>query len=167
MKKFTPDLYYKNIFEINYKKLKKDKIKYIFFDVDNTILPYTTSNVSKEVKDLFNKLKKDGFVLILMSNSGSKRINKIKDDLKIDAYTSSFKPLKKNYKKVLKKYNKHEIIFVGDQIITDVFGAKRNDLKVILLDRLDNKEPLTTRINRIFERFVIKINKFERGKYYE
>lgn len=171
MNKYMPDYYYNNIFDINYDKLKENNIKYLFFDVDNTILPYTENYPQEKVINLFNKLKKDGFVCILFSNSNSKRIINIKNRLDIDAYTSSMKPLKKNYKKVVKMYKRENSIFIGDQIMTDVFGAKRNNFKVILLDRIDNIEPITTKIWRFLEKKVIKIlNKkynFEKGKYYE
>ena len=41
-----PDAYYKNIYEIDYKELKNIGIKNIFFDVDNTIIPYTEDKVT-------------------------------------------------------------------------------------------------------------------------
>ena len=171
MSKYMPDYYYNNIFDINYKKLKKENIKNIFFDVDNTILTYSNNYPDKKVVDLFDKLKKDGFNCILFSNSNSNRINNIKKSLKIDAITSCMKPLKRKYKYVLKKYKKEECIFIGDQIMTDVLGAKRNGFKVILLDRLDSNEPITTNIWRFIEKRVIRVlNKkynFEKGKYYE
>ena len=80
------------------------------------------------------------------------------------------KPLKKNYKKVLKKYNVNECAFIGDQLMTDVWGAKRNNLFIILVDRIDSKEPFGTKIWRFFERIILKRYKkkniFEKGKYY-
>lgn len=167
MNLFIPDAYYNNVFDINFNKLKKNNFKFIFFDVDNTLLPYTENIPSKKINDLFNKLKKDGFKLILISNSNSSRINNIKTILDVDAYTSSMKPLKKKYKKIIKKYEKEKCVFIGDQIMTDVLGAKRNKLYVVLLDRIDEKEPITTKFWRFLEKIVMKINKFERGKYYE
>ena len=37
MKVFKPNFYSKNIFEINYNKLKDKNIKLLIFDLDNTI----------------------------------------------------------------------------------------------------------------------------------
>ena len=171
MNLFLPDAYYNNIYDINFDKLKENGINYLFFDVDNTILSYKDELPDKNIIKLFNKLKKDGFECILFSNSASHRIDNIKNKLNIDAYTSSMKPLKKNYKKVLKKYNKKECAFIGDQIMTDVLGAKRNGFFVILLDRIDSTEPITTRFWRILENKIIKKlnkkNNFKKGKYYD
>ena len=40
MFKFKPDMYKKDIYEINYEKLQDLGIKYLFFDLDNTIITY-------------------------------------------------------------------------------------------------------------------------------
>lgn len=161
-----PDAYYKNIYEIDYKELKDLGIKNIFFDVDNTIIPYTEDKVTKENIELFNKLKKD-FNLVIVSNSNSNRVNSIIEDLGITGYTSSMKPLNKTYKKIKKVYNTEESIFIGDQFMTDVWGAHKNNFKVILVDRFNDIEPLTTKFWRFLERKVIKKNNFKVGNYYK
>ena len=164
-----PDAYYKDIYEIDYKELKDLGIKNIFFDVDNTIIPYTVNKVTDENIKLFNKLKKD-FNLVIVSNSNSHRINSIIEDLGITGYTSSMKPLNRTYKKIKKVYKTEESIFIGDQFMTDVWGAHKNDFKVILVDRIGNKEPLTTKFWRTLESFVRrKLTKdgFQNGNYYK
>lgn len=171
MNKLKPDMYKKNIYDIDYEKLKKMGKKYIFFDIDNTLISYLENKPTKENKELFLKLKKMGFICFLFSNSPAARVKPFIDDLKIDAYVSSMKPLKKNYKKVLSKYNKDECVFIGDQIMTDVIGAKRNGLFVIFLDRINDDEPMYTRFWRFFEGFILKkYNKKDilvKGKYYD
>ena len=48
-------MYKKNIYEINYEKLKKIGKKYLFFDLDNTIISYLQNKPTKENKILFDK----------------------------------------------------------------------------------------------------------------
>ena len=166
-----PDAYYKNVYEIDYDNLLKKGYKNIFLDVDNTLIPYTENEIRKENKELINKLKKMGFNVVIMSNSMSQRITKIVNDLEVEGYYSSMKPLKKTYKKILKKYKKEECIFIGDQFMTDVLGAKRCGLKVILVDRILNVEPIYTKFWRFFERILLNIykrkNKFIVYRYYD
>ena len=50
MKRIIPDMYKKNIYEINYEKLKKMGKKYLFFDLDNTIISYLQNKPTKENK---------------------------------------------------------------------------------------------------------------------
>ena len=165
-----PDAYYENIHKIDYSKLKKIGIKNIFFDIDNTIIPYKETKIDKKTLKLFKDLKKD-FNVFLFSNSRRKRVLTIAKELKVNAYYTSMKPLKKNYKKITNIFNKKECIFVGDQFLTDVFGAKRNRLKVIFVNKLGKYEPITTRFWRLIEKHYLKkykkMNVFELNSYYD
>lgn len=171
LKKFVPDMYKKNIYEIDYKKLKKMGKEYLFFDLDNTLISYLENKPSKENKKLFDKLKKMGFTIIIFSNSKQSRLNPFKEELNVLTFYGSMKPLKKSYKKILKMYDKDKCVFIGDQIMTDVIGAKRNDLYVIYLDRINENEPIYTKFWRFFEKFVLKNfenkNYLVKGKYYD
>ena len=48
VKRIIPDMYKKNIYEINYEKLKKMGKKYLFFDLDYTIFSYLHNKATKE-----------------------------------------------------------------------------------------------------------------------
>ena len=165
-----PDAYYKSIFDIDYDKLKRIGVINIFLDVDNTIVTYITDNVDIKTKNFINNLK-NNFNIIIVSNSMSKRVLRIAKELDVKGYYSSMKPLKKTYKRILKEYKREESVFVGDQFMTDVLGAKRMKLRVILVDRLLNIEPLVTKFWRLLEGIVIKKNekknKFKRNSYYD
>ena len=68
-------------------------------------------------------------------------------------------------------FKKDECVFVGDQFMTDVFGAKKNNLKVIFVDKLEDYEPITTKFWRLLEKGYLKKYKkkklFELNKYYD
>lgn len=169
---FIPDMYQKSIYTIPYKKLKKRGIKCLLFDLDNTLIPYTMDVPTKEVKDLFLKLEED-FKVIIMSNSGKTRLTPFKEQLNVDVAFSSCKPLKKKYKKIMKIYNYKdtEIAAIGDQLVTDIFGANRNKITSILINPIGETEPVTTKFNRMIERQIykrlLKKGLLEKGKYYE
>ena len=77
MKKFCPKIYQKNIYSINYQKLKKEGIKCLLFDLDNTCIPYKNNKMPKKIKDLFDKLVKMNFKVIIFSNSPKRRLQRI------------------------------------------------------------------------------------------
>ena len=58
MNKYIPDMYYQNIFEIDYKKLVKQNIKLLLFDLDNTIIPDNVKNINDDIRQLFKKNKR-------------------------------------------------------------------------------------------------------------
>ena len=124
MKILTPDMKYKNIYEIEYKKLKENKIKCLLFDLDNTCVGYYEKEPNKKLIDLFTKLKKLDFEIIIFSNATKKRMKPFQS-LPVICHPFSKKPLQGSFKKIIKKYNyqKKEICIIGDQIFTDVLGG--------------------------------------------
>ena len=53
-----PDIYQENIYNINYKKLKKDGIKCLAFDLDNTITEPHSYEINKNTIKLIKDLQK-------------------------------------------------------------------------------------------------------------
>lgn len=172
MNNFIPDIYAKNIYSIDYKKLKERGIKCILFDLDNTIAPLDEKEPSKEIKELFSYIDDLNMKVIILSNSGKERVAPFKEILNVDSCHSSKKPLKHKYKKIMKMFNysDSEVAAAGDQILTDVWGANRAGILSIFLDSLTDKDGIFTRFNRKIERIILnhfsKRGVFERGRYY-
>lgn len=169
---FIPDVYQKSIYTINYKKLKKNGIKCLLFDLDNTIAPYKVTEPDVKVKELFARLEED-FKVIIISNSPKNRIRPFKEKLNVDCAYSSKKPFKTKYKKILELYNFKidEVACIGDQILTDILGANRMGFTSILVNRVAKYETIFTRFNRFFEKFILKKldkkNLLVMGEYYD
>lgn len=173
LNKFIPDIYQKSIYEINYKKLKNIGIKCLIFDLDNTIAPLNNKKPTKKLKDLIEELKDMKFKVIILSNSAKKRVEPFKDILAVDSAYFSFKPLKKKYKKILNIYNfkPNQIAAIGDQLLTDIWGANRMEFTSILVNPIGTTDYAVTKINRFIEPFIYnKLEKKEllkKGVYYE
>ncbi|MDD6879233.1 MAG: YqeG family HAD IIIA-type phosphatase [bacterium] len=171
MNKFIPNDYKKNIFDINYEQLKKNNIKCLVFDLDNTIGLIDEMIISENSLNLLNKLKND-FIVVIISNNTSKRISKFCSE-DIEYVTFAMKPLPKGFNKIKKKYNlkNNEMCIIGDQLMTDIIGANMFGAYSILVDPLGEKDLKITAINRYIENKIIKKlskkNILERGKYYE
>lgn len=168
---FVPYQCYQNIYIIDYNKLYEDGIRIILFDLDNTIMGYHQDHPTSKEIEFFKSLKDIGFIPVIMSNNHLKRIEKIASKLEIDKMANSKKPLKCGYKKILKRYKDYDttqFIAIGDQIVTDIWGANRNGIKAILINaiRLDN-EKWYTRFNRRLENYIIekKIKKHDINIY--
>ncbi|MBR1884346.1 MAG: YqeG family HAD IIIA-type phosphatase [Clostridia bacterium] len=170
---YKPDMYKKDIYSIDYKKLKSFGIKCILFDLDNTLVPYYRKNPSRKLKDFIERLKDMGFKVIIFSNSNKKRVSPFKKMLEVDCSASSRKPSEKKFRKVLTeyKYQESEVAIIGDQIITDIFGGNRVGIFSVLVNPISKEEPIWTKCNRVRESFKIKkLEKrklFRRGNYYE
>ena len=173
MENYIPDAYVKSIYYIDYEKLKEKGIKCILFDLDNTIVPLSIEKPNKKIKDFFKKLKELGFKIIIFSNSSKSRLKPFKEDLEVDCAFSCKKPMRKKFDLIIKeyKYMISEIVIIGDNILTDILGGNKVGITTILVNPISNKEKMTTKISRIYEKKIInKLGKkelFYRGKYYE
>ena len=172
MNKYLPDIYKKSIFDINYKKLKKENIKCLIFDLDNTIAKIDSLDIDDKTIDLINNLKQD-FTVLLVSNSPKKRVKNFLDKLNIDGYYFALKPSTRTLKKIINKYNlsNKNIAIIGDQFITDMGYGYKGKIKKIFVDPIASKDLKITNINRYLEnKIMTKYNKkdlFKKGEYYE
>jgi len=170
---YKPDMYKHDIYSIDYKKLKSCGIKCILFDLDNTIIPTYLPKPTRKLKDFIEKVKDMKLKVIIISNSGKKRLLPFKDILEVDCAASAKKPSKKKYQKVLDeyKYDVSEIVVIGDQLVTDIFGGNRMGFYTVLVDPISKKEFIWTKFNRIKENFIMfKLKRkglLKRGNYYE
>ena len=173
MEKYIPDIYQKSIYTIDYDKLLNRGIKYLLFDLDNTIVPVTLRKPNKKIKELFEDLKDKGFIIIIFSNSSKKRIKPFKDDLEVDCCARANKPFKKKFLRIINEFHIpiDEIAIIGDQILTDIVGGNKIGITSILVNPVSTYDSFFTRINRKFENRIIKKLRdyvlFTRGKYYD
>ncbi len=172
MDQFIPDMYQKSIYDIDYNKLKKKGIKCLLFDLDNTLVPVNVAVPTKKVKELFVMLERD-FKIIILSNSGKKRLTPFKEGLNVDVSASSRKPFKKKYLKIISLYQLkvHEMVAIGDQLLTDIYGANRVGITSILVHPIGDYEKWCTKINRFLEGFVYRRLRKKgiliKGEYYD
>ena len=163
IKLFLPDMYAKDIFTVNYKKLKKQGIKCILLDLDNTISPAKEVILYEEIKELIDKLKKD-FRIIIFSNNFPKRIKKFGNYYGVDIACISCKPLYYKYIQILSKYKlkKKEVAAIGDQLMTDIWGANKFGITSILINPMTDIDETETWLNRQIEKKIFKT--FEKKK---
>ena len=171
--KFVPDMYYKSVYDIDYNKLKKKGIKCVIFDLDNTLAPLNMNKPSKRLKDLIEDIKELNLKILIISNSNKKRVEPFKEILNVDSAYFAGKPFSKKYKKVMSLYRfkTTQIACVGDQLLTDIYGANRLELLSILVNPIGNTDYVLTKFNRFIEPFIYnKLEKKEllkKGEYYE
>ena len=170
--RFKPSKYKKDIYNINYEQLKKNNIKCLIFDLDNTLGLIEHKRCPEETRKLISELKKD-FTIIICSNNNKKRLKPYMEELGIDGVSFSLKPLTRGLRKIKQKYGfkKEEMCIIGDQIVTDILSGNNYKITTILVDPLGIKDLKVTFFNRIVENMIVKNYKkkgiFERGKYYE
>ena len=154
MNYFFPDIYQKSIYSINYDKLKERGIKCLLFDLDNTCIPYTDSEPTPKLKELFYNLEEKEFKVIIFSNSPRKRLEPFKKALAVDCCAKAGKPRKSKFLKILKIYNYDlsEVAIIGDQLVTDIYGGNKVGITTILVNPMSDIDMPFTKIYRYIEK---------------
>lgn len=157
MKLFIPNEYHKTIFDIDLLKLYDLGKRLILTDLDNTLVGYDVSLPTSEIIAFKEKCDEIGLKLVIISNNNQKRVQVFAEKLGIDYLSNAMKPLKRGFKKITMGYKPEQIVLIGDQILTDIFGGNRMGYYTILVDVINyNNEQFKTRINRFFERIILR-----------
>ena len=115
-------------------------IKLLMLDFDNTIVPYTTSVPTEEMKAWFADMAQRDIQLCIVSNSRKDRVKVFAAQYGIPCITHSRKPFPKGIQECLHKFSADpkECALVGDQIFTDTLGANCTGVTSILVNAIDN-----------------------------
>ena len=163
--KFFPDEYMASTYVISFEKLYKEGYRGVIFDIDNTLVPHGAP-ADERAKKLFARLEKIGFQSCLLSNNQEPRVKMFNQDIQTNYIYNAHKPSTKNYVKAMEKMgtDKENTLFVGDQLFTDVWGAKRAGIRNILVKPIHPKEEIQIVLKRYLEKIVLYFYQKEEGK---
>lgn len=169
---FKPDIYVKSVFDIDYKNLEEKGIKLLCFDLDNTLdePDNITLVIKPEVTELLDKLEEAFEVILISNNTIKNRVASFADLRDMYYIEAARKPFRHTYKtdEIISKYDPEQMAFVGDKIVTDIIGAKRNKSVAILVDPLYPKNAhWYSIIMKISETIFCSLVRFKKGKYYD
>ena len=156
-KQFFPDAVSDSAYSIDFEALYEKGCRGIIFDVDNTLVPHGAP-ADGRAKKLFERLHEIGYKCLVLSNNKEPRVKSFGESVRYADYIhKAGKPGKKGYFAALKRMclRRKEALFVGDQIFTDVWGAKRCGIFSILVKPIDKREEIQIVLKRIPERFVL------------
>lgn len=127
-------------------------------DLDDTLVASHSQTMSNEYRTWLESLKAANIALLLLSNGHPKRVNYWSKELGIEGLALVGKPLSCAYRRGLKRLGKTaaHTAMVGDQLFTDVLGAKRLGIKSILVRPLSNGGLPHTRMFRKLEQIILK-----------
>ena len=151
-----PKAHFNNVKEISIEFLKKNNIKALILDVDNTLIDYDR-NMPDGIVEWVEQLKYDGIKFYIVSNTNKKdKVEQVSQKLKIKYNYFAKKPLKTGFKKVQEKLQEpsHNIAVVGDQIFTDIVGGNRCKMFTILVEPIAEKDIWITMVKRPLENAI-------------
>ena len=151
-----PDLELDSAYDVDYEGLYEKGYRGVIFDIDNTLVPHGDPADEKSIA-LFSRLKKIGFDTVLLSNNKEYRVKPFADAVGSKYEFLASKPSRKGYERAMEDMgtDKDSTLFVGDQIFTDVWGAKRTGIYAILTKKILPREEIQIVLKRFLEKIVL------------
>ena len=153
-KRFVPFAHAQSIYEIDPEFFKKNGVKTLFIDLDNTLDSYKAKVPQERAINYVNSIKALGITPVIISNNRAERVGGYASALGVECLASAKKPFSRRIKNELAKRNlkNDEVMLVGDQMMTDVLAARGAKIRVVLTEKVVKEDQWTTHVNRVFDR---------------
>ena len=163
LKTFYPSAYVNSVHDVDFEAFSKKGYRAVLFDIDNTLVCHGAP-ATPEIIAFFEALRGMGYQAMVMSNNKEPRVKSFAEAVGGIGYVyKANKPAKKSYLQCMEKMGTDttNTLFVGDQLFTDVWGAKRCGIYSILVKPIDKKEEIQIVFKRYLERIVLHFYKKE------
>jgi HAD superfamily phosphatase (TIGR01668 family) len=152
-----PDFVLHRISEIPFDWLKKNEIKGILVDLDNTLTSYHSEDIPQDTLTWLYSLIELGIPFLPYSNARRYRIENFCKRFGIDNPGLAIKPLNIGLRRVLRfiKVPGKNLLLIGDQVFTDVLAGKFAGIRTVLVDPVSKTTEFpATKVMRIIERII-------------
>lgn len=155
--RFFPDESVSSTYDIDFQSLYEEGYRGILFDIDNTLVEHG-KGASDQALDLFRRLEEMGFQCCLISNNKKQRVSSFNEKIGTHMIFNAHKPRRKGYREAMEMMgtNKENTLFVGDQLFTDIWGAKRIGIRNILVKPINKNEEIQIVLKRYLEKIILK-----------
>ena len=156
LERFYPDHEVDSAYSIDYSALYQAGKRAVIFDVDNTLVPHGAP-ADDRAKALFASLHEMGYRTLLLSNNKEPRVKPFSDAVGNTYIFKAGKPGRAGYMRAMEKLSStpETTLFVGDQLFTDVWGAKKVGIETYLVKPIHPKEEIQIVLKRHLERIVL------------
>ncbi|MBP5289230.1 MAG: YqeG family HAD IIIA-type phosphatase [Clostridia bacterium] len=157
--RFTPDDVLPDVYAVTPEKCARLGIRAVVFDIDNTLAPYEVSAPDERLKAHLRSFPEAGISIALVSNNKPERVEIFNRELGFFAQPDAHKPSKRALAGVLAHFaplSGQEILFVGDQLFTDVLTARKNGIRAITVPPIQPRENWFFRLKRALEKPVMR-----------
>ncbi|MHB9037584.1 MAG: YqeG family HAD IIIA-type phosphatase [Armatimonadota bacterium] len=154
---FRPDQCVRSVHEIDLTALKRSGYVALMLDLDNTLLPWASSQVPESSRSWIESAKGLGMKLCIVSNTHNpKRLSTIANELGISSIFKALKPRPHGFERALKMLGcqPENTVVVGDQLLTDILGGNWACMYTIFVEPMHTKEFIGTKLSRLVERWI-------------
>jgi len=155
----APHLQLERVEELTLARLGELELNALLLDVDCTLKPYRSEEISPEVAAWLEELRRGGVGLCLASNGRGGRIGRFAEKLDLPYIAKALKPFPFRVKRAVRRmgFDPARTAMVGDQLFADVMAGRFAGLRAIHVRPISpEQEPWFTRMKRPPERFLLR-----------
>lgn len=155
---FMPDYMFDSVYDISADFLLSIGKSVLISDIDDTLATYAENEPSEELCKWIASLRQRGILIAFASNNSKKRVDRFNQRLGFFAMHKIKKPSKRAVMRTMKHFHvlKDQICFLGDQLFTDVWAAKRAGVTSILVKPIGKPRNAFFRFKRSLEAPLVK-----------
>lgn len=152
-----PDAQARSLADVSIEALWEGRTLGVIVDLDNTLVGYHQDHLPADHQAWLEQARSRGLRLVLLSNNFPERVGTVAQAAGIACVASALKPLPGAFRRALALLQTPaaRTVVIGDQLFTDVLGAKLCGMRTILTEPLVKHDFATTRVLRFFERLVM------------
>ena len=124
---FRADKRFERFEDVTPDLLKKQGVKLLLCDLDNTLRLHSEKEPADELQDWVEDCKKAGVKIVIISNNGRKKMmQKFCEPIQVDCVWWAKKPMSTKLTEAMQRYGfkKRETVMLGDKWSTDVLAAR-------------------------------------------
>ena len=154
LQRLIPDRIFPTVYDITPKLVKEYQKTAVIFDIDNTLTADSDREPDEKLAEYLSSFSKKGIDVALVSNNNAERVEIFNRSLGLFATPKAGKPKKSALAPALKYFDRpnSQVLFVGDQILTDVMAARRHGLSAFLVKPIRLYENPFFYLKRLLER---------------
>lgn len=153
-----PTSYAPRVAEIDLEKLALGGFSGVIIDLDNTLVGYRQLVPDDRDAGWIVAARERGLRVVMVTNNATPWAVTVAENLGIPCIANARKPLPSGFSRALAvlELPREVVVVVGDQLFTDILGAKLFGLAAILVEPLAEHDPLNTRWLRTLERWLLR-----------
>lgn len=157
LQKLMPSQFVESIHHIDIDQLKRNKVRAVITDLDNTLVEWDRPYATPEVEGWLKRMREAGIQVTVVSNNNKERVKRFCSPLGIGFICAARKPTNRAFLQAVRQMNVTiaETVVIGDQLFTDVLGGNRLGFHTILVVPVAQTDGFWTRFNRRMERVAL------------
>jgi len=155
---FHPMSYVPHVSDIDVDALRTDGVRGVIVDLDNTLVGYRALEPAPEVTAWIARALERDVRVIMVTNNATPWARTVAKRLGVPIVANARKPLPRGFKRALEllALPREAAVVVGDQLFTDIVGAKLFGLRAILVEPIVPHDPWNTLPLRLLERWLLR-----------